>query len=264
MKKKGILLAAVILLSTAGFVQAQESELGVTLDVTYVSKYIWRGIDKLDDKAALQPSINIDLYDTGFSFNVWSSFAGSSGTSTTSTVNAEEWRYILTYGDSLFDGENYKTNYAASWVYYDYPDMASKDADAQEFNVALSWPDICPGGIVPSYTIVYMWPAQGGGLARGYSGFIHVVGLSYDLTVPGLLPDTPEQVISLSAAATYNDGAVSEAVDHDWSHILWGISTSFDCGAGTLKPALYYQTSMDDSVNTEDEFFTGLSYTVSF
>lgn len=267
--KKGIIAVTVMMLfSMAGVgyaVETEFGELGIDVDATWVSKYIFRGIDKLDDKAAFQPSINLDLFDTGLSFNLWSSFAGSSGTSTTSTVNAEEWRYALTYAGSVLDGEPYKTNYAVSWVYYDYPDMASKDADSQEFNLALSLPDICPAGIVPSYTVIYNWPAKGRGAThRATAGYIHVFGLGYDLTVPGILPDNPEQVLSLIAAAVYNDGTYGSGVDHDWSHILWGVSTSIELPYGTLKPAVYYQTSMDDSVNTEDEFWCGISYGIRF
>lgn len=272
MKKKGILLTAVILLSMAGLAQAQE-ELGVTVDVTWVSKYIWRGFDRLDDKTAFQPSINLDLYDTGLSFNLWSSHAGSSkGGGSVSTVDAEEWRYALTYADSVLDGERYQTDYAVGWVYYDFPDMASNDADAQEFNVALSWPDICPAGVVPRYTLIKMWPAGGGGDNNAMGGFIHVFGLGYDLTMPPILPDTTEQTLSFTWDITYNDGTGSgigafptgSAVDHDWSHMLWGVSTAIECGPGTFTPAVYYQISMDDSVNDEDEFWAGLSYTVSF
>jgi hypothetical protein len=269
MKKKGILLTAVILFCMAGFVHAQE--LGVTLDTTWVSKYIWRGFDRLDDKAAFQPSINLDFYDTGLSFGIWSSQPGSSGTSDISTVDAEEWRYALTYASSILDDETYATNWSVSWIYYDFPDMASKDGDAQEFNLALSWPDICPTGIVPSYTIVKMWPADGGGDASAMSGFIHVFGLGYDLTVPGFLPDTTEQTFNFIWNITYKDGTGAGIgafptgdVEHDWSHVLWGVSTAIECGPGTFTPAVYYQTSMEDSVNDEDEFWAGLSYTVSF
>ena len=103
-------------------------------------------------------------------------------------------------------------------------------------------------------------------------GFIHVLGLGYDFTVPGFLPDAPEQTLSFTWDVTYNDGTGSglgafptgSDVDHDWSHMLWGVSTAIECYPGTFTPALYYQTSMDDSVNDEDEFWVGLSYTVSF
>jgi len=73
MKKEGILLAVVILLIAAAFAQAEQAEqaegdrLGVTLDFTYASRYIWRGFDlyRIND-GAIQPSIEVDLYETGF------------------------------------------------------------------------------------------------------------------------------------------------------------------------------------------------------
>ncbi len=264
MKKGMIVVTVMMLFSMAGVGHAVETEfgeLGIDVDATWVSKYLFRGFDILDDKAAFQPSINFDLFDTGFSLNVWSSHAGASKHgAANSTVDLEEWDYALTYASSVFDGEQYKTDYALSWVYYDYPDTASKDADLQEFNLAVSLPDICPGGVVPSYTIIYNWPAKGGGAVRATEGYLHVFGLGYDFTVPEL----NEQVISFSSELVYNDGTYGTTIDHDWSHIVWGLSTSVDLPYGSLTPAVYYQTSMDDSVNTEDEFWVGISYGFSF
>ena len=238
-----------------------QTELGITVDATWVSKYIFRGIDKLDDKAAFQPSINLDLYGSGLSFKVWSSFAGASkNNGSVSTVDREEWDYSLTYGSSYDSAQFGKTNYAVSWVYYDYPDVASNDADTQEFNASLSWPELCPMGFVPSYTIVYSWPSEGKGAVRKTEGFIHVFGLGYDMDCPEL-----GQTLSFSGAAVYNDGTYGSTIDHDWSHIQWGVSTSFACpNGGTITPALYYQTSMEDTVNTEDELWVGVSYGYSF
>jgi len=249
--KKGIILVTAMMLFSTGLACA---EIAVDVDATWVSKYIWRGFDILDDRAAFQPSINFD-FGNGWGFNVWSSHAGSSR----DTVDLEEWDYTITYANSWFDGESYATNYAVSWMYYDYPDMGSETADMQEFNLALAWPDLCPMGVVPSYQVIYMWPAKGGGAARDNAGFIHVFGLGYDLEVEAL-----PNPLSLGWAAVYNDGCGDKSVSHDWSHILWSISTSFDCGPGSFKPALYYQTSMDDSVNPEDEFWCGISYGFSF
>jgi hypothetical protein len=45
MKKEKVLLVTVCLLITVGFAQAEDNKLSVTADVTYVSRYIWRGID---------------------------------------------------------------------------------------------------------------------------------------------------------------------------------------------------------------------------
>jgi len=270
MKKKVILLAAVILLSAAGLVEAQEQEgeLGVTLDVTYLSRYIWRGFDMYNNNtSAIQPSIDIDFYGTGFGVTVLSSRANGSG-----FENLEEMDITLYYYNSLFEGETYATDYTVGWRYYNFPDNRQSALDLQEFFASLSWPNICPAGIVPSYTIIRMWSAKSNSprnqalSARGrgdVEGWIHIVGLGYDWTVEGLLPETPEQILHLSADLVYNDGVLG--VDHDWSHMLFGVSTGFELADNvTLTPALYYQASMENTVNTQDEFWVGLSMKYKF
>ncbi len=274
MKKGMIVVSAIVLFSMVGVGHAVETEygdLGIDVDATWVSKYIWRGLDWYDDKAAFQPSINFDFFDTGLSLNVWASWPGASTPGYLGYGPDEQWHYTLTYANSILDGEQYKTNYAIGWRYYNFADMSNKVLDMQEFFAALSWPDICPAGIVPRYTAIWMWPSKSNNLANqalsalglgDVTGWIHIFGLGYDLTVPGFLPDNPEQVLSFSADMVYNDGVLG--VDHDWSHILWGVSTSIELPYGSLTPAVYYQTSMDDSVNTEDEFWVGISYGVGF
>ena len=254
--KKGIVLVTAMMLFSTGMAYA---EIGIDADVTWVSKYIWRGFDKQDDKAAVQSSVNFDL-GNGFSAQVWTSQPGSSkGGASHSMVDAEEWDYTVTYSNSLWDGETYATNYAVSWVYYDYPDRGSKDNDLQEFNIAFAWPDLCPAGVVPYYIYVCAWGAKGDGLAADNGGFAHVFGLNYGLEVAEL-----PNPLALGMQLVYNDGCGDQTVDHDWSHILWSVKTSFDCGPGTLSPGVYYQTSMEDTVNTEDEFWCGISYGFSF
>ena len=188
------------------------------------------------------------------------SWAGASGNSDKSTVDADEMDYTLTYSNSVYEGDATQLNYSAWFRYYDYTDMATNDADAQELAFAVSMPNLCPGGIVPSYAYIQMWNAEGGGAASGLAGAIHVVGLSYALAVDGL-----EQPLDLGFDATFNDGAGAGGgvVDHDWSHITWSIGTSMQVGDGVLTPTINYQTSMEDTVNPEDEFYTGISYSIA-
>ena len=48
----------------------------VSGQVDLVSRYIWRGFDLLpENHAAVQPSLTVDLGESGFSLNIWSSFA---------------------------------------------------------------------------------------------------------------------------------------------------------------------------------------------
>jgi hypothetical protein len=275
--KKGILLTAVILLSTVGLVQAQ-SELSGTIDVTYMSKYIWRGFDYYaDDHPSFQYGVDIDLYGSGFGVGILSRQAMSG-----QFVNAENLNVSLYYSNKLFESETYATAYTLGWTYYGFPDeprsgsktdASAQAADMQDFVMSFSWPSICPFGIVPSYTALAMWPSEGDSAGRKNSGWAHVIGLGYDLTVPGILPDTPEQVLNLSLAFVYNDGvapgvvinAASGTIDHDWSHAVLGISTNFDLGHNlSFTPAAYYQWSMEDTVNTEDEAWVSLSMKYKF
>jgi len=261
--KKGILLAAVILLSTAGLAQAQENELGATLGVQYMSRYIWRGFDIYrDNHSTVRPFIDIDFYGTGFGLHILNPRSIGGG-----RVDLEKINYTLYYRNKLFEGETYATNYKVGWVYYNYPDMPSKNADLQEAFASFSLPEICPAGIVPKYTIVRMWPAESEADCRNNGGWWHILGFGYDLAVPGLMPDTPEQILHLSAETAYNSSVYrgGDSVDHDWSHAVFGISTNFDLGNDlTFTPGIYYQSSWDDSVNSSDEYWTTLTVKYKF
>ena len=273
--KKGILLVAAILLSVAGLAPAQESGLSGTIDVTYLSSYIWRGFDYYaNDHSAIQASIDLDLYGTGFGVKVLSRRAISAA-----YENAENLNVTLYYSNGLFEGETYATAYTAGWVYYGFPDeprsgsSSAQAADMQEIFAAFSWPELCPAGVVPSYTVLTMWPSEGDSAARKNTGWAHVFGLSYDWAVPGFMPETAEQILHLSAAVVYNDGvapgvvigSASGSVEHDWSHAVFGVSTDFELGNDlTLTPGLYYQSSMEDSVNTGDEYWASLGISHKF
>lgn len=268
MKKKGILLTVVILLTAAGFAQALEGELKGSIDLTYQSKYIWRGFDAYADKSAIQPAIDLDLYGTGFGINIMAHRANASG-----FENAERWDYSLYYYNSVFDTESYATNYRLSYVYYNYPDNSSHTRsswDLQEINAMFSWPKICPWGIVPSYVLVKMWPSNSDSPVSQATGCAHIFMLDYPWTIPGILPDTPQQVLNLHTEMVYNDGVdprpFSRGVDHDWSNVVFGISTDFNITKSfTFTPGLYHQITMDSSVNDDkDETWVNLGMKYKF
>ncbi len=264
--KKLILLTAVILLGATTFVQAQDGELSGTVDLTYLTQYIWRGYELYGNQSAIQPSIDLDLYGTGLGLNVLWSRANSSGYEI-----QEELDLTLSYSNSLYEYETYAMNYTVGWKYYYFPDGPAPQAwlwpgesdclDYQEMFATLSWPEMCAEGVVPSYTLIKMWPAKENSFVSDVSGWLHVLGISYDLPVEGLLPDTPEQILHLSLVTVYNDGVFDS--DSEWSHAVFGVSTDFDLGGDcTLTPGVYYQSSWEDDVNGSDEFWAsvGLSY----
>ena len=104
--KKGILLSAVILLGTTGFTQASDGLPHGVVDVTYQTRYLWRGFRVYGDKTAIQAGVDVDLYDTGFGVGVMGHRANSS-----EFENAERWDYTLYYQNKLFEDESYATNY---------------------------------------------------------------------------------------------------------------------------------------------------------
>jgi hypothetical protein len=260
--KKGILLAVVILLNMAGFVQAQEGELHGTIGITYDSKYIWRGFDIYGDKSAIHPFIDLDLYGTGFGINVTAHRANSSG-----YENGERWDYTAYYRGGLFEDEAYATNYMIGYRYYNYPDMSSHTTgsiDLQEIHTVFSWPKILGvERLVPSYVLVKLWPSNSGtvvgaGSPSGgtASGWAHIFMLDYGLPIEGLLPEFPGQILNLHTEMVYNDGVHPGGgnADHDWSNIVFGVSTDFEVAENlTFTPGVYHQITMDNSVNPDDD-----------
>jgi len=275
MKKQGVLLAAVVLFCVVGFAQAQDSELHGSVDLTYQSKYIWRGFDVYGDKSAVQPSLDLDLFGTGLGVNVMGHRANSSGYEA-----AERWDYTLYYQNGLFQDEAYALMYRLGWVYYNFPEHNPEDHDLQELHTVLSFPKMCPAGIVPTYVLVKLWPTSGGSMAAGNyylpngeknrgtaSGWAHIFMLDYPLKVGGILPDTPEQVFNLHTELVFNDGVgpAGQDVDSDWSNLVFGVSTGINLSDElVMTPGVYHQISMEDTVNNEDETWATLSLTYKF
>lgn len=278
MKKQGFLLAAVVLFCAMGLAQAQETELHGSFDLTFQSQYVWRGFTIFGNKSATQPSIDLDLFGTGLGVNVMAHIANSSG-----YVNAERWDYNLYYQNMLFPDEMYATMYRLGWVYYNYPDHPSEgvniigqqNASLQELHGIISLPKMCTFGVVPSYVLVKLWPSDSGSYSGSRSpiggtasGFAHIFMLDYPLTIGGIVPETPEQVLNLHAEAVFNDGVgpAGQNVDHDWSNAVFGVSTGFKItDEFILTPGVYHQITMDKSVNSnDDETWATLSMTYNF
>jgi hypothetical protein len=234
----------------------QENKLGIQLDATWVSKYIWHGQDLYGDRAAFQPSITLDLFGSGFNTGVWGSTACSSG-----FVDSEELDYWAAYTNSLFGNGRFKTDYEVKWLYYDYFRLPSGKADSQEIVGSFSWPNIFPCGVVPNYTLSYVYCARSHCEASDLKmeGFLHTFGFTYDFNAPKV--DLP---LTFSWDISYNDGQGGADFDHEWAYTTWGLSSYIEFGPGGFTPAIYYQKTMDKSVNEEDELWCSFSYTIDF
>jgi hypothetical protein len=285
MIRKGVLLAAVVLLSTVGLAQAgpfesTRDDVGVSVGATYLSRYIWYGIDLFgDNHSAVQPFATFDLWGTGWVFDVrWTKPNGGG------LENWEQIDYTLSYGGTCHPDSPWATNWRAGWRYYNHPDGPLRDRvysdrkwdlDRQEFFGTFSWPEIASCGVVPSYTLVYVKPEESGRRSNtswtdnGHSywrqggGFIQVFGLAKEVPAGDLCPNNPDQTIRFSADAVYNGSVGGRNVDHDWSHVNWGVQTSVAVNdTTTLTPGIVYQTTMDKSVNSSDEWWAFVTLSI--
>jgi hypothetical protein len=258
MKREILLLSVLVLVMGVSVSQGQETEkgkLGVTLDVTYMSKWMSKGKEGYGQQGGLFKTIDLDFWGTGFGAAVTHQEATASG-----WVNKERFNYKVYYGNNLFEHEAYKTKYKINWIYKNYPDQPRNAKNSQEWKFVLSWPELLPGGLIPKYTAHYEYPAGSNYDNRAITGWIHRFGLGYKLSVPELT-----EPLNLSAEIAYRDGSGGGAVDHDWSHAIFGISTKFKINDNlSFVPGLYHQISMDDSVCKRDVTYCVLSMKYKF
>jgi hypothetical protein len=237
----------------------QTPKLAVTMDTTFVTKYLWRGYDVLDDHGAFQPSVNADLFGTGFSTSVWGSFALSSG-----FEDIDELDYTFAYARTFFEDQIYALRLGINYIYYDYPNTTSLLTDAQEIGASAALPNLIslgPVTLAPSYYAGCLLPAKSGsGNVDG--GWFHTLAMGCAMDLSRILPGKTTPPGCFGWDITYNDGTFD--ADHDWSHTSWYVSWTVPVGPLMVTPSLRYQISMDESVNDEDELWGGLSASYSF
>jgi hypothetical protein len=257
--KKWLLVTLVVLASGAAW--AAEGKLGADVDLTWASKTLWRGMYTGDNTAAFTPSVNFDLWGSGFRAGMAAWWNGADTNGAEAGLPTEKYVYMLSYANSFNKGDKAQVDYNLTYNYHDYYTQDSDLFDYQDLALTLSLPKITEC-LVPRYTYAYTWsgrpgptPGALGTALAGGAGFYHIFGVDYNFKLA-------DQPMTFCADATYNDGTFG--ADHDWSHITWGLRTAFKVGSGTFIPGIYYQTSMDDSVNKNDEFYTALSYRFSF
>jgi opacity protein-like surface antigen len=274
--KKSLIVAAVIALIMVSFATAaetqstpqvnQDNQLTGSVDLTYLTQFVWRGFTVFGGQDAFQPAINLDFWKTGFGAQIQYSVANGTGDDDAPGVgyNQRKWiRNYLFYDNVLAPGECMQTNYRIGYMYYNFPANSHDYIDLQELHMALAWPKVLGvEGLVPSYILVKLWPAWGSQMNGSESpsdgtasGFAHVFGLDY--AMPMTSPFTGEaSALNLHAETIYNDGVgpMGQNVDHDWSNAVFGVSTDFNVAENMIfTPGVFHQVTMDSSVNDDKD-----------
>ena len=245
-------VGVLVLLMAMGLSVCYGQDEGFTVDNEFSTKYMWRGFDLFDDHPAWFVSTDIDLSEQlgeGWSLNVWYAQPWGSG-----SEEFKELDYTVSFSNTVNDGEMDEMEYSVGWLYYDFYE-ANKDVDAHEAFLGMSWPNALKCGeapLVPSFFVAQFWPIESGDTGTYYN---------FRLDMDVECPDTG-QVFGLYSDISYNDGMLSD--DSEFSHISFGVSTDCEVMGVEISPYINYQISMDDSVNSEDELWGGLSTSITF
>ncbi len=154
MNARKILIITVASLILVDLAKAEGEKLGVTFDLTYMSKWMTRGKEGYGQQGAFFEIIDLDLWGSGFGTAVTHQSATASG-----YVDKQRFNYKLYYANSLFDGEPYKTKYKLNWTYKNYYGRARNIGNTQEWKFVFSWPELLSKGLEPYYISHYEYPA---------------------------------------------------------------------------------------------------------
>ncbi len=217
-----------------------KKELGISLELLYMSRYMSKGEQSYGQQGGLFETVDVDFYGSGFGVSVTHQSAISSG-----YVNKSRFNYHPYYKNTAFKDMPYEMKYNISTQYEHYYKINSDNANTTwEWKFAFSWPKLLDHGLVPKYTAYYEYPAHNNDKYRNRAGWHHSFGLDYNLKVPEL-----PSPLTLSAAIDYRDGLGGPSKDHDWSHATLGIATKVKLTDNiTFAPGIYHQITMDKSI----------------
>jgi len=232
------------------------SGLEITLNVDWVSKYMFRGFDVLDDHAAWQPSVDIALWDSGFHVNWWASLAATSRNDP-DIVNRglgrelDEFDYTLYWEGSIGDCVDVELG----TIYYDLFRQDSEKLDFVEWYGTFTLSKL---PLSPYFGAYYGTPKH---RANGGEGWMTTLGVSQSVNLCGLTFCGSDPLsLDLTADVWYNGGEFVDGVDPGWSHATFGGSIPISLPHNfTFTAGVYYQLSMEDTVNPEDEWWATLS-----
>ncbi len=248
------------------------SGLGIDVSLDWVSKYMFRGFDVLDDGGAYQPSVEFSLWDSGISVGWWASYSSHDRGQTLfynefelseaekggelvgdriSRRDLDEHDYYAYYSCSPVDGLDMELG----WIYYDFIHLDSE----WDYHEAYGVFTLSSLPLSPYFGAYYGFPKHD---SVGGEGWNTTLGVSHSAD---LCQSFCGESVTLDLAADvwYNGGQYN--VDTGWSHATFGGALSVPLSEKlTFSPGLYYQLSMEDDINDEDEWWTVLSLQYSW
>ena len=221
------------------FASPAVSEIQMSSTLILVSRYIFRGSDIVrNDRPAVQPSLTLNLGESGLWFNVWSAIA---------LVDTDfvELDFILGYDRVLSKDITLSTG-IGYFPFPSYPNYPDKNSTSPEIYLGTTFSSI---PLSPRLTAYYDF-----NLGDGFY-------LTFDLQKSFILRGRILRPTFLLAYTNQNKGF---GVDPGLSDICFGLSTDFVFKKLTLTPSLNYVIVLNETINQEDEIWAGLSINYDF
>ena len=205
--------------------------------VDLVSRYIWRGFDLLpDNHMAIQPSVSIELGESGFTVNVWSSFA---------LANRAMFKYsdeidlTLSYDIAMPEGWELSLGFT-HYGYWFAEDFTFKDATSQEVFATVARTDL---PLSPCLSVSYDFNLG--------SGLYVTLGGSHELKI------SEKASVELGGLIGFNSRQYIDKTG--FSDIDLYVKLPLTLGKLTLTPSFSVMIPLLDEVNEDTEFWFGFS-----
>lgn len=251
------------------------SKLGIDVSLDWVSKYMFRGFDVHDDSGAFQPSVELSLGDCGLTLGWWASYSSHDRGHTLSYIYPDDIPDAVKGGEVQpigrisrrdLDEHNYYASYSCSpvdgidmelgWIYYDFIHLDSTYDYHEPYGVLTL--SCLP--LSPYFGAYYGFPKHD---SVGGEGWNTTLGVSHSKDLCQSFCGQGPISLDLAADVWYNGGQYN--VDTGWSHATFGGALNIPLSEKlTFSPGLYYQLSMEDTINEEDEWWTTLSLAYSW
>ena len=202
-----------------------------------MSRYIWRGFDLYpSNNPALQPSVTYTFGESGFSANLWTSFALGERSI---YKDLDEIDFTLDYSFPLSEQVGMSVGFT-NYGYYFLPEFSFKDGTSQEFYISAGLSDAF---LSPTLTAFY-------DVNLGSGLYVLLQGSQS-------IPLSESLSLDLSAGLGYNS---KQYIDESGlSDLTIGASLPIALGDWTIAPQINYSFVFLDSVNEENELWFGIS-----
>lgn len=232
-------------------------KLSVDAEVSYVSRYMFRGFDTLDDEGAIQPSLTVNVGESGLWVNFWGSFGLDGGLAFDETKREDLDELDWSVGYDFDIVENLSAS--AGYTLFQFPNVGSREANINEFFLGFAYSGL---PVELGMNFYYDFPVETEGPGRG---FLYELTASHTVEVPCLVDSSKKQPFDLEVLVGANDGVYDvDTGGFALTHVQFGVATSIDCKYFEVVPAFYYQISTNKAVNDEDEAWVSVGLSKSF